>query len=233
MVKATHKKKLTKSTYKPKNKGTTNKDSKKSLERAVTEVLFQYRDDKTVVMTDKEINASTDTSVSSCRAVIPVRITNDFSDMYTQKIENKYEQYRISKLEVQIAFKNTDSPVFFIQDMESIPLVHPRQIEHDPNQGWKVLSEEKNFLTLTWTPTTDADYTYKPTTSIGEMAGALAYIKILQHNINIAPGEPGCSMRIKMSVACKGLKGDGVYGANLNTDEQGRLTELKNALNLT
>ena len=227
MVKATHKKKMTKYTYKPKAKGTVaNKDSKKSLEKAVTEVLFQYRDDKTVVMTEKEITPSQDGTVSSCRTVIPVRITTDFTEMYQQKIENKYEQYRISKLEVQIHFKNTDSPVFFIQDFESMPLVHPRQIEHDPNQGWKVLSEEKNFLTLTWTPTSDADYTYQPTTKISEMAGALAYIKILQHNINIAPGKPGCSMRIKMSVACKGLKGDGVYGANLDEAELERLTNL-------
>jgi hypothetical protein len=102
-------------------------------------------------------------------------------------------------------------------------------VVNDPSHGFKLLSQDKNSLFLSWKPTTNSDYTYKKVDAIGsgEMNShvPLAYLKVLQYGINAATNTEGCKMQIKISVACKGLK---ALGATVLSGGQ---TTALNALN--
>lgn len=146
---------------------------------------------------------------SCCAEMIPVQLTPSLADNYVRYVQNKYEEYRIAKMEVKIQFKDHDTPVWYLIDRDNQKLVTPKQFKNDRNAGIKMIKENNNSLALTWRPQKGSpDYDYKAVNAIPAegLDTALAYIKVLQHDLPTAVGSDGCHMLIKMTLACRGLK---------------------------
>jgi len=189
-----------KTTLRPRSKKTPLKES----ERAHTEHLFMYQKGVTKPCLDAAFG--TVANKSSCMEVVPIQITNDFSTNWNRFIKDKYEQYRIASVQVKLLFNDVKTPAFFIIEQEETPLANPSQIINDPAHGSKQIKEGNNSLVLSWKPQKKSnDYDYKAVGNIGADA-PLAYIKVLQHELDSAVGSSGCHMEVKITVACKGLK---------------------------
>jgi hypothetical protein len=207
-------------TYKKKTNGMTNL---KKAEKATTEHLFYYSAGLTKIMLDNDL-LTTVAEKSACIETIPICVNASIAEAWNKQILNKYEQYRISKVEVKIMFKNVDEPIFYILDKDANPVCHPSQLVHDPEHRYQPLSTQKNTLFVSWTPKETSDYEYAavtgtiPTVSTAEnpykcLNAPLGYIHVLQHGIEQNVGKDGCSMQVKVSIACKGQKSTAVLAA--------------------
>ena len=103
-------------------------------------------------------------------------------------------------------------------DNDSQRFVAPNQIVNDSSYLTKSVSETNRNLGIVWRPRAkSSDYDYnkvRPMRLVADGAAnpavnaldtPLAYIKVLQHGIDIGAEKPGCCMEIKLVVACKGL----------------------------
>jgi len=146
---------------------------------------------------------------SSCMEVIPIQVTSEFATNWNRFIKDKYEEYRIASVQVKLLFSDVKTPAFYIIEQEATPLAHPSQIINDPSHGTKQIKEGNNSLVLSWRPQKkSSDYDYKPVNDFANnvIDTPLAYIKVLQHELDTAKDSTGCHMEFKITVACKGLK---------------------------
>ena len=176
---------------------------KKSV-KAETEALIKTLDHSTVACLDGNFAAVA--GKSSCVTMIPVQITQQLQTNWARFIADKYEEYRIAKMEVKIMFDDHKTPVWYLIDKENTKMVTPEQFENDNNAGYKMVKENNNTLILTWKPAETTDYEYKPVNASPHNDVPLGYVKVLQHGIDKAVGEAGCNIFIKLSIACRGRK---------------------------
>jgi hypothetical protein len=198
------------------------KSYQSKTEKASVELCMKYSADHFVASMDQAISGRPDTTKLSCEHHIPVTINDsttnaqgviipgDLQKMFDKNVKDKYEEYRIAKMEIKVMFKATDTPVWFLIDEEDLPKRIPDQFVADANSGYKMVKDNNNSLSVTWRPKKgSSDYDYKPVSSqTGD--NPLAYINLLQYEIeesaanNIAVGKKGCDVHIKVTVACKG-----------------------------
>ena len=103
-------------------------------------------------------------------------------------------------------FDDHSTPVWYLVDKENTKMITPEQFENDSNAGYKMIKENNNTLILTWKPSETTQYEYKPVNASPHNDVPLGYIKVLQHGIDKAVGQPGCNIFLKLSIACRGRK---------------------------
>jgi len=176
-------------------------------DKSSIEILQNYTVGQT--KTNLSDNFVAEAGKSCCAEMIPVQLTTDLADNYVRYVQNKYEEYRIAKMEVKLQFKDHDTPVWYLVDRDNQKLVTPKQFKNDRNAGIKMIKENNNSISLTWRPSKGSpDYDYRAVNAIpaGGLDTPLAYIKVLQHDLPAAVGTDGCHMLVKMTLACRGLK---------------------------
>ena len=132
-----------KSTYKPK--------SLTSSEKAETCYLMaqSFGNTKAAFNVNGAGRLALSTTDSVCAENIPIAITNAFADNWTHKVLNKYEEYRIQEVKVQILFKNHDNVCYFLIDRDSTPPARSKDIMNDPNGSHKLIRDNNNYLNIT------------------------------------------------------------------------------------
>jgi len=207
-VKKATRKPASKSGYK-KRATTKPRVAQAKAEKAHTEVLMAYSSNATKACFEDDF--TTRAGKSSCVENISIspKAHADFQTNWDRMVKDKYEEYKLVKFEARIMFSNTEQPVLFIIDEESMNAGIPKQIVNDPAHGLKMLKDNDNSLTITWRPkrgSSDNDYLPVKAFDDAEFGSPLAYLKVLQHNLDKAVGQPGCTMQLKATVACKGLQ---------------------------
>lgn len=180
----------------------------RAAEKAHTEILTAYASNVTKTCVDND-GVTDIAGKSSCIENIKIAINAhpDFRTNWDRFVANKYEEYRIAKVEARIMFQNTDQPVLFLIDEEEAAKITTKGMVNDPSCRSKMVKENDNTLVLSWRPRPKStDYDYLPVRGFGDTHVPLAYLKVLQHGLSAAVGQPGCTMQLKVTVACKGLK---------------------------
>lgn len=178
-------------------------------DRSHTEVLMAYSSNVTKACLDDAYAPIAGKSSCVENIAISPKAHSGFETNWNRMVKDKYEEYKVVKFEARIMFSNVEQPVLFIIDDDSKNVGTPKQIVNDPAHGLKMLKENDNSLTITWRPkrgSSDNDYLPVKAFDDADFGSALAHLKILQHNLDKAVGQPGCTMQLKATVACKGLQ---------------------------
>lgn len=181
--------------------------AQKASEKAHLETLIAYESNVTKTCLADDLT-TTVAGKSSCVENIKVspHSVAGFQTNWDRNIKDKYEQYRLASLDVRVQFRNTDKPVLFLLDEEAQAAVAPSMIVNDPTHGMKMVKENDNTMVISWRPRAkSSDYDYLPVGAFNLTTTPLGHIKILQHELAAAVGQPGCTMELRAKVACKGL----------------------------
>lgn len=214
--------------------------TKKVVDKVEYEYSMMYANGKFERSTADNLSGASTENIVSCVHTIPVDISNNANSTHARlydgfkiNVENKYEEVRITKMEIKLLFKNVDVPVWFLIEENDLPRPHPELMVQNPKAGYKMIKENNNTLTLTWRPAKGStDYDYHKIEDFLSNA-PLAYIKILQYGIEenatdgIVVDKTGCTIHIKTTLACKGLKTQ--KATALTETQQNYLNTLKNA----
>jgi hypothetical protein len=187
--------------------------SSKLLNKAETCFLSRYfnGDLKTAI---NPADYTADASKSVCYEVVPIQITTDFADNWNHNVLNKFEEYRISSVSVQVLFKNVNNMVHFIMDRDARHIIKSTDITNDKNGRSKMVLENNNRLTLTWKPESgSSDYDYRKVKDLANMNTVghadyqppLAYVKIFQdcNDVAFQAGLGGCTTLVNVNVAVR------------------------------
>lgn len=201
--------------YKGKSNYKGKKTYQSTTERATTECLLSYKNDNLKRAMKPDLTGEyADDELLSCFHTIPIQVKgDDLMVNFNKNVKDKYEEYRIAKVEVRVMFKETNTPVWYVIDEKSTAKVSPEQFEQNQNAGLKMIKENNNQLTLTWRPQKGSkDYDYLPVTNDPSAQAPLAHLHILQHEIQkcaadaIEVNKKACHIQTKVFLACRGNK---------------------------